>query len=497
MSHFDVVIVGAGLSGIGAAVHLQRECPGKSYAILESRDAIGGTWDLYRYPGIRSDSDMYTLGYSFKPWRAAKAIADGPSILEYVNETADENQIRENILFDRRLDRASWSTENARWTLEVTPTDGEGEAPSITCNFLQICSGYYSYDTPYRPSFEGEEDFEGPIFHPQFWPQDLDYKGKRVVVIGSGATAMTVIPAMAKDVEHITMLQRSPTYVVSFPDKDVIANTLRKFLPDMLAYRITRFKNVTLQRRVYQRTRVAPEKVKKWLLGRVRKALGPDYDVEKHFTPSYNPWDQRLCLIPNGDLWEAINSGKASVVTDHIDRVTKRGIRLESGEELDADIIVVATGLNLKLLGGTQFSVDGEPVHFPDTFTYKGMMYSDVPNLVQTFGYINASWTLRADLTSEYTCRVLNRMDELNMRQCTPRLRDQDRNMAKRDWIEAFSAGYMRRVMHLFPKQGDHEPWQNTQNYSADKKMIRHAPIEDGALTFSNPRANREEADAA
>ncbi|MDJ0847228.1 MAG: NAD(P)/FAD-dependent oxidoreductase [Myxococcota bacterium] len=486
MAHFDVVIVGAGLSGIGAAYHLQQSCPKKSYAILESRDAIGGTWDLYRYPGIRSDSDMHTLGYGFKPWREAKAIADGPSILAYVNETADENDIRKHILFDHRLETATWSSDEARWSLDIAASDRDSGEP-ITCNFLLMCSGYYSYDEPYRPHLEGEEDFEGPLFHPQLWPEDLDYRGKRVVVIGSGATAMTLVPAMAGDAEHVTMLQRSPTYVISLPDQDRIANTLRRFLPDTLAYRITRAKNVALQRRLYQRTRTAPERVKNWLLGRVRKALGPDYDVEKHFTPSYDPWDQRLCLIPNDDLFEAIKSGKASVVTDQIDRVTKRGIRLESGEELDADIIVAATGLNLKLLGGVQFSVDGEAVHFPSTFTYKGMMYSDVPNLVQTFGYINASWTLRADLTAEYSCRLLEHMDELGMRQCTPRLLDDERDMPKRLWIEDFSAGYMQRVMHLFPRQGDREPWLNTQNYYADRKMIRHAPLEDGRLVFSNP----------
>jgi cation diffusion facilitator CzcD-associated flavoprotein CzcO len=492
MSHFDVIIVGAGLSGIGAAYHLQKHCPGKSYAILESRDAVGGTWDLYRYPGIRSDSDMHTLGYNFKPWTAAKAIADGPSILNYVNETADENDIRRHIRFQRRLRSASWSSEDAHWTLDVACTDSDADATeSITCGLVLMCSGYYSYEEPYRPDFECEEDFEGPMFHPQLWPEDLDYSGKRVVVIGSGATAMTVVPAMAEDVEHITMLQRSPTYVVSRPDKDGIANFLRKYLPDMLAYRLTRFKNTSLQHIMYQRTRVKPDKVKKLLLDQVRKELGPDYDVEKHFTPSYNPWDQRLCLIPNGDLYAAINSGKASVVTDQIDRITKRGIRLASGEELDADIIVVATGLNMKVLGGAQFNVDGEPVRFPETFTYKGMMYSEVPNLVQTFGYINASWTLRADLTAEYTCRLLNRMDELGMQQVTPRLREQDHGMLERPWIDDFSAGYMQRVMHLFPKQGDHEPWLNTQNFRRDRKMIRNAPLEDGALTFDNPRSRR------
>jgi cation diffusion facilitator CzcD-associated flavoprotein CzcO len=492
MSHFDVVIVGAGLSGIGAAVHLQQRCPGKAYTILESRGALGGTWDLYRYPGIRSDSDMHTLGYSFKPWQSRRAIAEGPAILEYVGETADEHGIRPHIRFHRRLDRARWSTEDARWTLDVARTDGTGEAAEpLTCNFLLMCSGYFSYDEPYRPAFPGEEDFEGEMFHPQLWPEGLDYRGKRVVVIGSGATAMTLVPAMADDVEHITMLQRSPTYVVSRPWEDRIANFLRRILPEMWAYRITRWKNITLQGLLYRRTRTAPEKVKRFLLGEVRKHLGPDYDVETHFTPRYNPWDQRLCLIPDGDLYQAINSGKASVVTDRIDRITKKGVRLASGEELDADIIVVATGLNLKLLGGAQFEVDGEPVQFPETFTYKGMMYSNVPNLVQTFGYINASWTLRADLTAEYTCRVLNHMDELGARQVTPRLRPEDRDMPKRPWIQEFSAGYMERVMHLFPRQGDRAPWRNTQDYAADKKMIRRAPLEDGALTFDNPPRSR------
>jgi len=490
MSHFDVVIVGAGLSGIGAAYHLQRDCPGKSYAILEGRDAIGGTWDLYRYPGIRSDSDMYTLGYDFKPWSKPKAIADGPSILEYVNETADESAIRKNILFNRRLDGAAWSSEDACWTLTVASTrDGASadEVETVSCNFLLMCSGYYSYDQPHRPDFEGEEDFEGEMFHPQDWPRDLDYAGKRVVVIGSGATAMTIVPAISEEAEHVTMLQRSPTYVVSRPDEDMLANGLRRFLPAELAYRITRIKNVFLQRKMYERTRTAPDKVKKFLLGQVRKHLD-DETVEKHFTPRYNPWDQRVCLIPNADLFESIKSGKASVVTEHIDCVTKKGIRLQNGDELEADIIVVATGLTLKLLGGVSFSVDGEAIDFPETWTYKGMMFSGVPNLIQTFGYINASWTLRADLTSEYSCRVLDHMDELGMRQCTPRLREQDQGMTARPWIDDFSAGYMQRMMHLFPKQGDHEPWQNTQSYQRDRKMIRQAPLEDGALNFSNPQ---------
>jgi len=487
MSHFDVIIVGAGLSGIGTAYHLQGKCPGQTYAILEARDAIGGTWDLYRYPGIRSDSDMHTLGYNFKPWRAEKAIADGPSILDYVNETADENAIRKNIHFNSALRKASWSSAEARWTLEIEEAEGGALREPMTCGVLLMCSGYYSYDEGYWPTFEGQEEFEGEIFHPQFWPEDLDYAGKRVVVIGSGATAMTVVPAISKEVAHVTMLQRSPTYVVSRPAKDAVANFLRRFLPDKVAYAITRFKNVQFQKLMYKRTRTRPERIKEILLREVRKHLGPDYDVDQHFTPSYNPWDQRLCLVPDGDLFEAINSGKASVVTDQIDCITKKGIRVGSGEELDADIIVVATGLELKLMGGVEFSVDGEPGQFPDRLSDKGMLYSDLPNLVQTFGYINASWTLRADLTAEYACRLINRMGELGMRQCTARLREEDQDMERQPWIVDFDAGYMQRRMHLFPKQGDRAPWLNTQDFAADKKMVRNAPLEDGVLTFSNP----------
>ena len=490
MKHFDVVIVGAGISGIGAACHLQKQCPSKTYVILESRDALGGTWDLYRYPGIRSDSDMHTLGYDFKPWVANKSIADGPAILDYVRETAEENDILRHILFRRRVQHAAWSTDNVRWTLDLGSSDQGAEPSRISCNFLLMCSGYFSYDQPYRPNFDGEESFTGPMFHPQLWPRDLDYTGKRVVVIGSGATAITLLPAMASNASHVTMLQRSPSYVVSYPDRDIIANTLRTLLPDKLAYWITRFKNVRLQHHVYHQARRSPRTVKKLLLSGVRKQLGPDYDVDTHFTPHYAPWDQRLCLAPNGDLFQAIRSGKASVVTDHIDRITGNGIRLRSGATLEADIIIVATGLNVRLLGGVDFDVDGDPVEFPETYTYKGRMYSDVPNLVHTFGYLNASWTLRADLTAEFTCRLLNRMDQLGMRQCTPRLRDQDHNMSHRPGIEGFSAGYVQRAMPLFPKQGDRAPWINLQNYIADKKLIRMDPQRDGALVFDNPPAN-------
>ena len=494
VEHVDVLIVGAGLSGIGAAVHLQKNCPGKSYLILEGRPSMGGTWDLFRYPGIRSDSDMHTLGYSFQPWREAKAIADGPSILNYVKQTAAQYGVDRHIRYqpsrhERRL------VERRRHVDGRGAAHGHGETVRVTCNFLEMCAGYYSYRQGHTPEFEGIERFRGTIVHPQQWPEDLDYHGKKVVVIGSGATAMTLVPAMAKDVGHIAMLQRSPTYVVSRPDRDVIANALRKVLPETWAYAITRWKNVALQQFLYRRTRTAPAKVKQKLLDMVRKELGPDYDVETHFTPRYNPWDQRLCLVPNSDLFVAIRSGKASVVTDRIERFTENGIALASGRHLDADIIVTATGLNLVVLGEMRFVVDGAPVDFSQTWTYKGMMYSDVPNLVCTFGYINASWTLRADLTAEYVCRLLNHMDAHGARRVTPRLRDIDRDMPPRPWIDHFSSGYMQRMMHRFPKQGDHEPWINPQDYTRDKKMIRFGALEDGALIFDDP--TRAAADVA
>ena len=483
--YFDVVIVGAGLSGIGAASHLRDKCPGKSFIILEGRDTMGGTWDLFRYPGIRSDSDMHTLGYSFKPWRESKAIADGPSILKYLKETATENNIDEHIRYGHLVKKATWSSDDAEWTIEAG-RKGSDKSVVVRCNFLLMCSGYYSYEEGYTPEFKGRERFAGQIIHPQEWPEDLDYRDKKVVVIGSGATAVTLIPAMAEDAEHVVMVQRSPTYVVSRPEKDVIANFLRKVLPDKVAYAITRWKNIRWQQAVYRRTRDDPEKVKNMLLDWVRKELGPNYDVETHFTPRYNPWDQRLCLVPNSDLFHSIRSGKASVVTDHIDTFTEKGLLLESGEELEADIIITATGLKLVLLGGTEFIVDAQPVDFSRSFSYKAMMYSDVPNLVTTFGYINASWTLRADLTAEYACRLIKHMDESGLRQCTPRLRDEEKDMPARPWITSFSSGYMQRMMPKFPKQGDRDPWINTQSYDLDKKLTR-GPIEDGVIIFSNP----------
>ena len=488
--YFDVVIVGAGLSGIGAASHLREKCPGKRFVILEGRESIGGTWDLFRYPGIRSDSDMHTMGYSFKPWRGARAIADGPAILEYVKETAAEHDVDKHIRYRHRVTSASWSSSEAAWDLEVRRED-RADTVSIRCNFLLMCSGYYRYDHGHTPEFRGRERFAGVIVHPQHWPEELDYRDKRVVVIGSGATAVTLLPEMAKKARHIVMLQRSPTYVISWPDTDVVANFLEKILPARWAYGITRWKNIVIQQWIYRQTRKRPETVKRKLLQWVREELGEDYDVETHFTPAYNPWDERLCLVPNGDLFAAIRSGKASVVTDRIETFTERGLLLQSGAELEADIIVTATGLDLLVLGGVRFGVDGEPIDFADTLTYKGIMSSGVPNMISTFGYINASWTLRADLTAEYACRVINHMDDTGCRQCTPLLREEDKGMSTRPWFVEFMPGYIERSVKRLPKQGDREPWINPQDYKRDKKMFRAGDLEDGALTFSN-RARSE-----
>ena len=483
---FDVVIVGAGLSGIGAACHLQQECPDKSYLILEGREAMGGTWDLFRYPGIRSDSDMHTLGYNFKPWRESKAIADGPAILKYIHETADEYGVSDHIRYRQQLFRAEWSSAAAAWALKVRDTSS-GEIKTINCNMLLMCAGYYSYKQAYVPEFPGRDQFAGPVIEPQFWPEDLDYRDKKVVVIGSGATAMTIVPEMAEDAEHVVMLQRSPTYVIAQPDTDAIANFLRKVLPAKAAYAITRWKNVRIQQFTFRLARKRPALARRVLLKWVRDQLGPDFDVEKHFSPSYNPWEQRLCLVPNGDLFDAIGSGKASVVTDTIDTFTETGIRLDSGEELEADIIVAATGLKLEVLGGVEFEVDSQLVDFSKALTYKGIMLSGVPNLVSTFGYINASWTLRADLIAEYACRLISYMDETGQRQCVPRLRDDEQSMQLQPYLVGFSSGYIQRVMHELPKQGDRAPWLNPQSYLRDRKMYRKAPIDDGALEFSHP----------
>ncbi|MGI8937539.1 MAG: flavin-containing monooxygenase [Iamia sp.] len=487
MEHLDVLVVGAGISGIGAGYHLQTMSPDRSYAILEGRPDLGGTWDLFRYPGVRSDSDMHTLGYSFQPWTEEKAIADGPSILSYLRDTAAEHGIDGRIRFNHRVTRADWSSEAAAWTVTAERTD-TGETVTLTCGYLFMCSGYYSYRSGYTPEFPGRDRFEGEVVHPQEWPEDLDVTGKKVVVIGSGATAMTLVPALAKEGAQVTMLQRSPTYVVSRPERDVVANTLRKVLPAKAAYAVTRWKNVRLQQWLYRKTRSDPGKVRDKLLGLVRKELGEGYDVDRHFTPTYSPWDQRLCLVPNSDLFEAIRSGRADVVTEHIETFTETGIALASGEELEADIIVTATGLQLVTLGEMDFTVDGEPVDFSQTWTYKGLAYSDVPNLASSFGYIAASWTLRADLTCEYVCRLLNHMAETGTDTCTPRLRPSDEDMPARPWIDDFSAGYIQRMLPLLPKQGDRAPWLNTQSYDQDRKLMRKAPIDDDVMQFTSAR---------
>jgi cation diffusion facilitator CzcD-associated flavoprotein CzcO len=424
---------------------------------------------------------MYTLGYDFKPWTEGKAIADGPSILNYIREAASEADVDRNIRYRHRVTSARWSSEDATWTIEAHDAGNDGTA-TIRCGFLLMCSGYYSYEHGYLPEFRGRDNFRGAIVHPQHWPESLDYNGKKVVVIGSGATAVTLIPEIAKRAGHVVMLQRSPTYMASIPETDWIARLLQKLLPEKTAYAITRWKNIRFQQFIYRQTRTKPEKVRKKILKLARRELGKGVDFEKHFVPRYDPWDQRLCLVPNNDFFHAVRDG---VVTDTVDAFTEHGIRLESGEVLEADVIVTATGLDLRVLGDVQLFVDNRPVNIAETFSYKAMMFSGVPNLVSTFGYINASWTLKADLTAEYACRLLNHMRDTGMRQCMPRLQEQD--IAGKDWIQDFSSGYIQRKKHLLPKQGDRPPWVNTQNYALDKKIIREDPIDDGVLQFSNP----------
>jgi monooxygenase len=481
--HVDVLIVGAGLSGIGAAHHLQERCPGKSYAILEAREETGGTWDLFRYPGIRSDSDMHTLGYRFRPWTEAKSIADGPSILRYVRDTASEGGIDSHIRLRHRVVSAEWSSAEALWTVEAERTD-TGETVTLTCGFLFMNSGYYRYDQGYTPEFSGLDSFAGKVIHPQHWPEDLDYAGKRVVVIGSGATAVTLVPAMAKDAAHVTMLQRSPTYVVSMPGEDGLANRLRAVLPERVVYPIVRWKNVVLQGISYRLSRRRPELMKKLLRRGVMKALPPGYDVDTHFKPRYNPWDQRLCLVPDADLFKALHKESAEIVTDGIETFTERGIKLQSGRELEADIVVTATGLNLLFLGAVRITIDGEEPDLARALTYKGMMLSDFPNFAYTLGYTNASWTLKADLTSEYICRLLNHMDAGGYRICTPRVSDS--SITEQPLLD-FNSGYVLRSIDHLPKQGSKEPWKLRQNYPVDLRMLRHGSIEDGTMQFSNP----------
>ena len=481
--HFDVIIVGAGLSGIGAACHLRRECPAKSFVLLEARQAIGGTWDLFRYPGVRSDSDMYTLAFDFKPWRGAEAIADGEAIREYIVETAREYDIERHIRFGNRVLGASWDSATARWTLEAETADGRTR---LTAGFVHLCGGYYRYDAGYQPDFDGMAEFSGDIVHPQHWPAGLNCTGKRIAVIGSGATAMTLAPALAERGASVTMVQRSPTYVVSTPDPDPLTGVLRRWLPQKWAYAAIRHRNIALQALFYAWARRRPGQVRKFLLRRVCKQLGLD-DTVRHFTPSYEPWDQRLCLVPNADLFRAIRTGALEMVTDRIERFTRTGLHLASGREVAADIVVTATGLELHAFGGVRLQVDGRTVDPADTYTYKGMMLADVPNLAQTFGYVNASWTLRADLIARYVCRLLKRMDARGMRQCTPRLRPGDRDMPAAPWVRDFSPGYFRRAMDRLPKQGDRAPWINPQAYGRERRSVVAAPLEDGVLTLEDP----------
>ncbi len=476
--HFDVLIVGAGLSGIGAACHLTMKCPGKRFALLEARGAIGGTWDLFRYPGIRSDSDMYTLGYSFRPWTEAKAIADGPAILAYVRQTAEAYGVDRKIRFHHEVKRVAWSSEDALWTVEA---EHAGTPVRFTCGFLFTCSGYYDYAGGHMPDFAGVDRFKGQMVHPQGWPEDLDYAGKRVVVIGSGATAVTLVPAMAKTAAHVTMLQRSPTYVVSRPAEDRLANWLRSKLPAKLAYAITRWRNVLLTMFFYNLARKRPAKFKASVLKGVRAQLGPDYDVATHFTPTYNPWDQRLCLVPDADLFRALRSGRASVVTDRIDSFTETGLRLASGAELGADIVVTATGLKLSLLAGIEVTVDGVQTDLARSMSYKGMMFSGVPNLAAAFGYTNASWTLKADLTCEYVCRLLTYMDRHGYGECRP---VKDTEVAEVPFLD-FTSGYVQRALNQLPRQGATKPWKLHQNYIRDMATLRLGRLDDGAMHFT------------
>ena len=481
--HVDVLIVGAGISGVGAGHHLRERCPDKSFAILEARAEMGGTWDLFRYPGIRSDSDMHTLGYRFKPWNDSTALADGPSILSYVREAATEAGLHERIRYHHKVVSAAWSNAEARWTVGVERID-TGERVEMTCGFLYMCSGYYDYDQGYSPEFPGIERFGGQVIHPQHWPEDLDYAGKRVVVIGSGATAVTLVPAIAEAAAKVTMLQRSPTYIIALPGEDPIANLVRRLLPEKAAYAVVRWKNVLLQMATYQLCKRRPGLVRRIIRKGSIRALPAGYDVDKHFKPKYDPWDQRLCVIPNGDLFEAIAEGSAEVVTDRIEAFTDSGIKLESGDELEADIVITATGLNMLFLGGMAISVDGEEVDVSERMTYKGMLLSDVPNLAFSVGYSNASWTLKADLTSEYVCRLLNHMDEHGYTRCVARANG---TRPGDDPLVELTSGYVLRSLADLPKQGPGEPWQLKMNYAKDLRTIRHGPLTDTAMEFSSP----------
>jgi monooxygenase len=481
MEHVDVLIVGAGLSGVGAACHLLRERPGTTFAVLEARDAIGGTWDLFRYPGVRSDSDMFTLSYSFRPWTGERAMADGDSIRDYVRDTADAYGVTERIRFGHRVVQAAWSSAEARWTV-TAQRDDTGAEVTLTCGFLWSCCGYYRYDEGYTPEFAGAEEFAGTVVHPQHWPADLDHAGKRVVVIGSGATAVTLVPAMAESAAHVTMLQRSPTYVLALPGRDHLADRLRKRLPAGVAHRMIRAKNVLGMTASYQMSRRRPEKMKQLLRKNVVANLPAGFDPGESFTPTYQPWDQRMCFVPDGDLFRALGSGKASIVTDHIDRFVPSGIRLASGDVLEADIVVTATGLNLLAIGGIALEVDGKPIDVGRTVAYKSMMLAGVPNFAFVVGYTNASWTLKADLVSRFVCRLLKRMSARGETVCTPRLPDGPMELQP---VFNLDAGYVRRGADQMPQQAAINPWRVRHNYLLDLPHFRFGRIDDGALRFT------------
>ncbi len=481
LDHVDVLIVGAGISGIGAAYHLQKQSPKKTFLIIEARDSIGGTWDLFQYPGIRSDSDMYTFGYAFRPWVSEKSIAEGASIVEYLTETVEEYGIDRKIRFRRRAVHASWSSQDALWTVDIRNED-TGEIVRMTCQFLFMCTGYYNYAEGYMPEFPGAERFKGQLIHAQKWTPDIAYEGKRIVVIGSGATAVTLVPALAQKAEHVTMLQRSPSYVVARPQESPLVKFIRTTLPERMAFAIIRWIYILFSVYFFNRSRKNPDGVKAFILNGVREQLGPDYDVEKHFTPTYNVWDQRVCLTPDGDFFEVIRDGRASVVTDHIQTFTETGVQTRTGETLEADMIVAATGLKLQLMSDMPFVIDGEKVNPARSLQYRGAMFSDIPNLAWTFGYVAASWTLKADLTAEYVCRLLNYMDKKGFRSATPRITDPE---VEPESMLDFSSGYVLRGLDVMPKQGTKEPWQLRQNYLYDIFLLRYGKLEDGAMTYA------------
>ncbi|MEZ5709388.1 MAG: NAD(P)/FAD-dependent oxidoreductase [Blastomonas sp.] len=491
VEHFDVLIVGAGISGIGMAVHLKDKCPDRSFVMLDRGEEIGGTWRLFQYPGIRSDSDMHTLGFEFEPWREQKAIADGPSIMKYLHRIRNERKLDDHIRLGHKVLSAAWSSADACWTVEAE--NSKGDTVRITAGFLYLGAGYYDYDEGHDAGFVDKDKFRGDIIHPQFWPRDYDYSGKRVVIIGSGATAVTLLPSMTDKAAHVTMLQRTPTWYAVRPAKDALANFMRRIMPDEWAYAITRRKNVFMQHLFFNRARTRPDKVAKMLMKGVRKALGSEPDPVA-FTPPYNPWEQRLCLVPDGDMFAAIRDGKADVVTDHIERFTETGIQLKSGQHLDADVIITATGLKLAMAGKVAMSVDGRPVDLHEHYYYKGCMFSNIPNMVIVFGYLNASWTLKVDIVAKYVCRLLNHLKATGTRIVMPRLDDPD--SIEEEPIFDFSSGYVQRGLHLLPRNAVNMPWRVTQDYLFEKKVLTEEAVDDGVLQFTT-EMERAEADRA